>query len=69
MVDIAVFKFDSLPDIAFTVRRTTDPDRENETGQVGNLSFEAHRELPEVLAGAGRNGRVGPEMDAGPSVR
>lgn len=74
MGDIAVFKLDSLPDIVFTVTRTTKPILPH-TGTVtgtiplGFLNIVGRRELPTVVTQPGVAGPVGPEMVDTPRIR
>jgi hypothetical protein len=73
MDDIAVFKLDSLPELVFTVTRTTEPvppQRANATGTIpqGFLNFVSRRELPKVVSQAGFSGPAGPEMVDTPRI-
>lgn len=74
MDDIAVFKLDSLPDLVFTVTRTTKPvppQAPNVTGTVpiGFLDFVSRRELPQVVSQSGFSAPAGPEVIDTPRIR
>ncbi len=48
MDDTAAFKLDGLPDVCFTVTRSTDP--EGGFRSEGFLDFTARREAPRILS-------------------
>jgi hypothetical protein len=71
MDDIAVFKLDSLPDITFTVTRTTQPAPmpSGGTKPIGFLDFVGRREfVPGIASQAGVPGPTGPEMVETPRI-
>lgn len=59
MDDIAAFKLDGLPDVTFTVTRSTDSGGRPE----GSLTFTARREHPEILCRSGGSGPRAPQTD------
>jgi hypothetical protein len=67
MDDTAAFKLDSLPDVTFTVTRSTDPS--GGFRSEGFLQFTARREDPKILSQSGSSGPVGPDSTDTPRIR